>query len=193
MIPDASTHRWTNASLADAGSMVCYGALKAFLHRLLPGEAQDALHNTLLKALPGLVSSMPAIELWKLSRMIRADGDLAQLFATADPDAVVAGIRTVPAFAPFARAFDAYLRDWGFRCSAELMLTAPSFQENPSALISILKSYAECDGESPEALLARQQAERLADTKRVLRRVGWPRSLALRVLLGWTQRSIRLR
>ena len=161
-------HRWKNASLADAGSMVCYGALKALLRRLLPGEEQDALHNTLLKALPGLVSSMPAIELWKLSRLICADADLAALFATAEPDAVVSAIRTTPAFAPFARAFDAYLDDWGFRCSAELMLTSPSFQENPAALVSILKSYAERDGESPEALLARQQAERLADTARVL-------------------------
>ena len=186
-------HRWKNASLADAGSMVCYAGLKAFLRRVLPGEAQDALHNTLLKALPGLVSSMPAIELWKLSRMIRADADLAALFATAEPDAVVAGVRTTPAFAPFARAFDTYLNDWGFRCSAELMLTAPSFQENPAALVSILKSYAECDGESPEALLARQQAERVAETGRVLRAGRLGPGDPLRVLLRWTQRSIQLR
>ena len=186
-------HRWKNASLADAGSMVCYAGLKALLRRLLPGEAQDALHNTLLKALPGLVSSRPAIELWTLSRMIRADAELAALFATAGSDAVVAGVRTRPAFAPFARAFDSYLGDWGFRCSAELMLTAPGFQENPAALVSILKSYAECNGESPEALLARQQGERLADTARVLGMVGWPQSIALRALLGWTQRSIQLR
>jgi phosphohistidine swiveling domain-containing protein len=186
-------HRWKNASLADAGSMVCYAGLKALLGRLLPGEAQDALHNNLLKALPGLASSKPAIELWKLSRIIRDDADLAALFATSSPDAVVAGVRATPAFAPFARAFDAYLDDWGFRCSAELMLTTPSFQENPAALVSILQSYAECDGESPDAQLARQQAERVAETKCVLRRVGWARAIPLRVLLRWTQRSIQLR
>ncbi|HEX9366615.1 MAG TPA: PEP/pyruvate-binding domain-containing protein [Vicinamibacterales bacterium] len=186
-------HRWKNASLADAGSMVCYAALKAYLRRLLPGEEQDALHNTLLKALPGLASSRPAIELWKLSRMIRADEDLASLFATADPDAVVSGVRTTASFAPFARAFDTYLSDWGFRCSAELMLTTPSFQEDPAALVSILKSYAERDGESPEALLARQQAGRVAETRRVIGRVGSARAIPLRVLLGWTQRSIQLR
>ena len=190
---DIRRYRWKNASLADAGSMVCYAGLKAFLRRVLPGEAQDALHNSLLKALPGLASSKPAIELWKLSRMIRADADLAALFATAEPDAVVAGIHTTPAFAPFARAFDTYLNDWGFRCSGELMLTTPSFQENPASLVSILKSYAEQDGESPEALLARQQAERVVETARVLRQVGWARAIPLRVLLGWTQRSIQLR
>jgi pyruvate,water dikinase len=190
---DIRRYRWKNASLADAGSMVCYAALKALLGRILPGEAQDALHNTLLKALPGLVSSMPAIELWKLSRMIRADAELAALFATAEPDRVVSDVRTNPAFAPFSRAFTAYLDDWGFRCSAELMLTAPSFQENPAALVSILKSYAECDGESPAELLGRQQAERIADTQRVLKMVGFARAVPLRLLLAWTQRSIQLR
>ncbi len=59
-------HRWKNASLADAGSMVCYAGLKTLLRKVLPEEAQDALHNNLLKALPGLASSKPAIELWKL-------------------------------------------------------------------------------------------------------------------------------
>ena len=190
---DIRRHRWKNASLADAGSMVCYAALKAFLRRVLPGEAQDALHNTLLKALPDLVSSMPAIELWKLSRIIRADAELAALFATAEPDRVVSDVRTNPAFARFSRALTAYLDDWGFRCSAELMLTAPSFQENPEALVSILKSYAECAGESPAELLARQQAERIADTKRVLKMVGFARAVPLRLLLAWTQRSIQLR
>jgi pyruvate,water dikinase len=186
-------YRWKDASLADAGSMVCYAALKALLRRILPGEAQDALHNNLLKALPGLASSMPAIELWKLSRAIRADAGLATLFSTAEPDAVVAEVRTNTTFAAFSRAFDAYLNAWGFRCSAELMLTAPSFQENPAALVSILKAYAECDGESPEDLLARQRAERVAETKRVLGAVGWVRAIPLRILLGWTQRSIQLR
>ena len=186
-------HRWKNASLADAGSMVCYAALKAFLRRVLPGEKQEALHNKLLKALPGLASSMPAIELWKLSRMIRADRELAALFQRATPEATLAELRLNPRFAAFQHALDTYLDDWGFRCSGELMLTAPSFQENAAPLVSILQSYATCNGESPEQLLVCQQAERVDETAHVLRLVGWPRSIALRVLLSWTQRSIQLR
>ena len=190
---DIRRHRWKNASLADAGSMVCYAALKAFLRRTLPGEEQDALHNSLLKALPGLASSMPAIELWKLSRLIREDAALAALFATAEPGAVIAAVKTRTQFAAFSRAFDTYLDDWGFRCSAELMLTTPSFQENPAALVSILRSYAERDGESPSALLARQQAERIEETARAIAQAGPAKGPILRVLLAWTQRSIQLR
>jgi len=186
-------HRWKNASLADAGSMVCYAALKAWLRRVLPGEDQEALHNTLLKALPGLVSSLPAIELWKLSRGIRGDRNLRALFYSNAPHVVLAEVRRNPGFAAFQRALDAYLENWGFRCSSELMLTVPSFQEDASALVPILRSYADHDGESPDQVLTRQRRERVAETKRVLRAVGWQRAAVLRVLLRWTKTSIRLR
>ena len=56
---DIRCHRWKNASLADAASMVCYGALQRLLTRAFPGRDQQALHNSLLKALPDLVSGIP--------------------------------------------------------------------------------------------------------------------------------------
>ena len=163
-------HRWKNASLADAGSMVCYAALKALLRRLLPGEAQDALHNTLLKALPGLASSRPAIELWKLSRLIRADAELAALFATAEPDAVVAGgahqaglcavrprLRHLPERLglPLLRGADA---DGSELPGESRPRSSRSSSPTPSATASRPKDVAG----------ARQQAERVAETARVL-------------------------
>ena len=190
---DIRCHRWKDASLADAGSMVCYAALKAFLNRSFPGEDQEALHNTLLKALPGLVSGRPAIELWRLSRMIRSDARLTVLFESAEPADIIAAIRRVPEFQPFSQAFDRYLADWGFRCSGELMLTVPTFQEDPAALVPLLCAYARSDSESPESQLARQQHERLAETERIVAEIGPVRGLLLRLLLSWTQRAIQLR
>jgi rifampicin phosphotransferase len=173
--------------------MVCYAALEAQLTRALPSADREALHNTLLKALPDLVSSKPALDLWLLSRLIRNDRHLSALFATATPDEVLDAIRTRPEFAWFQRAFDAYLDMWGFRCSAELMLTVPSFQEQPAALIGILRSYAGSTAEPPAARLDRQQADRVAETRRLLRSLSPFRAFAVRVLLAWTQRSIQLR
>jgi pyruvate,water dikinase len=185
--------RWKDASLADAGAMVTYAALKIFLRRTLPSEDQEALHNTLLKALPDLVSGRPAVELWKLSRTIRSDERLARLFASGDVDAIVTAIRRHPEHAEFRRSLDDYLEAWGFRCSAELMLTVPSFQEDVSALVPLLRAYAQCDGESPEQQLARQRRDRIRETRRIVRELGIVRGLVLRVLLRWTQQSIQLR
>ena len=200
---DIRLNRWKNASLADAGSMVCYGALQRLLARAFPQDDQQALHNTLLKALPDLVSSIPPVKLWELSRMIRANEPLHDLIAGSTATQALARIRTDRRFAEFRGAFDAFLEDWGFRCSAELMLTSPSFQEDPAPAIDLLRSYAAMDGESPVDQLARQSAERVRDTQRVLATLRGSRlsrwipfvsqARPVAIVLRATQRCIQLR
>jgi phosphohistidine swiveling domain-containing protein len=196
-------HRWKNASLADAGAMVCYAVLQKLLARAFPERDQQALHNTLLKALPGLVSGMPPLRLWELSRLVRADERLHTLIAEAAPADALRTIRTDPRFSTFASAFDAYVDTWGFRCSAELMLTVPSFQDDPGPLIEFIRAYAALDTESPHDLLRRQQSERIAETARVLTALGGRpvfrtvpflrQSVTAGIVLRWTQSSIQLR
>ena len=193
---DIRYHRWTNASLADAASMVCYGLLQQLLARAFPGHDQHALHNTLLKALPDLVSGIPSLKLWELSTMIREDRDLRVLVEHAAPEVVADEVRTNPQFHAFRRAFDQFLEQWGFRCSSELMLTSPSFQEEPTRVMALLKGYVAIDGESPAELLRRQAAERERETAAVLgmlRRRSVVQWLVTRTILQWTQRSIQLR
>ena len=106
-------------------------------------------------------------------------------------------------FAGFRARFDEYLQRWGFRCSAELMLTAPSFQEQPALLVETIRAYARRDGESPAAALSRQLAEREQETRRILRKLrGRPiarwlpfvsRAAVLRTVLRWTQAAIAYR
>ena len=193
---DIRYHRWKNASLADAAAMVCYAALQRVLARACASRDQQALHNSLLKALPDLVSGKPALELWELSRMIRSDRDLRLLVENEPATAVVEHVRTNPQFHAFRHAFGAFVESWGFRCSSELMLTAPNFQDEPWRVIDILAGYAAMDGESPADLLERQATERRRETRAVLSALA-RRSLiqwfVVRTLLRWTQRSIQLR
>ena len=189
---DIRCHRWTDAALADAASMVCYAALQRVLNRRFPDADQQALHNTLLKALPGLVSSIPPLQLWALSRLVRDDADLTHLFRTSSTPAILSAIESDERFTTFHGALDRFLDDWGFRCSAELMLTIPSFQEDATPVIDLIRTYATVDGESPAALLDRQQAERVRETARVMTALGRHR-VAASIVLRWTQRSILLR
>ena len=196
-------HRWLDASLADAASMICYGALERGLARALPDADRGALHNTLLKALPDLPSSMPALQLWDLSRYVSADRRLAELLDTRPASEALDTIRRDAAFVAFAAALDRFLDDWGFRCSGELMLTVPSFQEDAAPILEIVKAYAAQAGPSPADHLRAQQRDRIAQTERVaailrtrrLRR-GVPvltQWHAMSVLLKWTQGAIVLR
>jgi pyruvate,water dikinase len=195
-------HRWTNASLADAAAMICYAMLRGLVEQASSGEAPKALHNTLLKAIPELVSGEPVQQLWELSRTVRADAALRTLFK-GDAEFVVNQIALKPEFAGFRAGFDDYLQRWGFRCSAELMLTVPSFQEQPARLVETIRAYAHRDHESPAAALSRQLAEREHETRCLLRKLrGRPiaRSLpfishaaVLRTVLRWTQAAIAYR
>jgi len=195
-------HRWTNASLADAAAMVCYAMLRRQVEQVSDGEGSGALHNTLLKAIPQLVSGEPVQHLWELSRAARADPALCALFEC-EAESVVDQLAVNPEFADFQARFEEYLHRWGFRCSAELMLTAPSFQEQPELLVETIRAYARLNGESPASMLSRQLAEREHETRRLLRKLrGRPisrwlpfvsRAAALRTVLRWTQSAIAYR
>jgi pyruvate,water dikinase len=200
---DIRCNRWNGAALADAGAMVCYGVLQRFLGRAFPGRDQQALHHSLLKALPNLVSGIPALKLWDLSRMARADKDLRALFDRGSAADVLDEVRANPAFCTFRNALDDFLENWGFRCSAELMLTVPSFQEDAAPLVDLLKAYVAMEGESPAGILARQERERIRETRAALAALrGRPvsaflpfvrQSFVVGTVLSWTQRSIQLR
>src|SRR5262249_47332356 len=146
---DIRCHRWLPASLADAASMIGYGLLKRFLGREFPDEDSATLHNNLLKGLRDLVSAEPVAKLWHLSRLVRADPSLHQLFAGTTSAECLQRVRADGRFASFRSEFEAFLEAWGFRRSGELMLTVPSFQEDPAGLLDVLRAYVLLEGDSP--------------------------------------------
>lgn len=203
---DIRQHRWTDAGLADAASMICYGLLNSLLGSTFPGEQHRALPNSLLKGVTGLVSSEPVFELWSLSRKVLEDAELERLFTGQPADAILEALHAPDSGEPltaFSQDFDRYLETWGFRCSGELMLTVPSFQENPAGLIDILKTYLQVTGESPLEVLQRQKTVRQEQTRDALagiaenpaygplQRLG--RSVLLKRFLAWTQGAIGMR
>jgi rifampicin phosphotransferase len=200
---DIRRHKWNDAALADAASMVCYGLLERLLAATCSDAGDRSVHNSLLKALPDLVSSRPAIELWRLAESARNDDPLRQLFERLPAADLLETVRREDRFVEFRRAFDAYVERWGFRRSGELMLTIPSFDENAVPLFDLLKTYVGAAAAPPEMVLARQAHERVEATARIAEDVRrraplpWLPGLAQRLLflllLRATQRSICLR
>lgn len=193
---------WIDASLADAASMLCYGALAGLLRRAYAGNERDELQTSLLKAIPGVVSGEPVLALWELSRIVRADRELHVLVEHQAPRRVLETIASEKRFARFHEGLTRYLDSWGFRCSEELMLDSPSFQEDPAPVIDMLRAYARVEGPSPAESMRRQAAERELETARVLeelrgrvvsRRVPLGYAMVLSALLPRTHAAIRYR
>jgi phosphohistidine swiveling domain-containing protein len=199
---DIRFRRWTHASMADAAAMVCYGALQQLLRHEFPAPEQAALHNTLLKGLSDLASSAPIDALWTLSRQVRQHPELRALFSELPGHELARRLRD-GAFPEFQRALEDFLERFGFRGSGELMLTLPSFQEDPSGLLDILKGYVGLEGASPAERLRTQTAEREAitasirDELRQRRLVSFlpftDRAWLFEHLLTWTQKAVGFR
>ncbi|MBK5297960.1 MAG: hypothetical protein JJE40_12450 [Vicinamibacteria bacterium] len=191
---DIRFQRWSNAALCDAAAMVTYSLLQWVLER---NGFTESTHTRLLRALPGVPSSQPPLELWALSRLARDVEPLHRLFlAEAGADAIVACIDDDPRCAEVRRAYQRYLSQWGFRSSRELMLTVPAFDEQPEPLIDLLRQYVTAEGDAPELAIARQAEERQRETRQVVwtlaRRVPLQAAAAW-LLIRWTQRAVAYR
>src|SRR5262249_7691239 len=55
---DIRCNRWLDASLADAASMICYGALERLLKNAYQNDGASE-HTALLKAIPDVISGEP--------------------------------------------------------------------------------------------------------------------------------------
>ena len=187
---DIRCHRWLGASVADAAAMISYGALE----RLLRGAGLgDSVHTSLLKAIPDVVSGEPVLRLWDLAQSVRRDSALSEVFSSADSAGVLSAIRGDGRFAAFRADFDGYLDEWGFRCSEELMLTSPSFQEDPKPLIELLRAYLGAGSTSPRDTLRAQASAREDETRRIVASLSPPRAVLLQILLPRVHAAIRCR
>lgn len=189
------TQRWLGGTLADSACMVCCGALEAFLGRFFD-EPGDVLLHGLLRGLPGIVSSEPPRHLWRLSRQIRASDDLMVLFDQETShilDELGWDGETLTSAHPFAAAMQTFLDDWGFRCTGELMMTTTSFQEQPDAVIDMLRSYKDMPDAGPHEVIEQQAALRLEQTAELSARLSPFTRRIFATLLSATGASLSLR
>lgn len=195
--------RWTDAALADAASMISYGLARRFMAAEFTADGEQAIVNRLLTGLCNIVSGVPTERLWELSRLVRRDVRLKRMLDERPSDEVWRRILLDDTHEPVRNALRVFLETWGFRCSGELMLTQPSYQENPPALLDMLRAFIHQDGDSPRELLRKQDLQRQRETARVMsvlsqravsRFLPWPRKdwIANR-LIRWTQHSVACR
>jgi hypothetical protein len=194
--------KWLDASLADAASMMCYAALERLLrHSKRTGsDTSDAIHTSLLKAIPDVISGEPVHQLWALSRLIRDDRLLNALFELNDASVVLTTIASTPRFAAFRSALPAVPRSVGLSVLGGVDAHEPELQENPAAVIDMCAptraSMAPPDDIQDAGSGARRRQRVLAELagRSVWRRMPVPTYAQLvRVLLPWTHAAIRFR
>ncbi|MEP6660028.1 MAG: PEP-utilizing enzyme [Acidimicrobiales bacterium] len=152
------------------------GIGRSMLERLVADSGADGVVNRLTAGLGTIESAEPALELWKLSRLVVADVDLTQIF-NEGIDGLDSRLRAAQPRArvgSFLDGFDLFRARHGSRGPDEWELASPTWGSDPAiglAMIDRLRHSPE--DRDPVAVGARLARERETLTREV--RAGLPR------------------
>ncbi|MFM6935330.1 MAG: PEP/pyruvate-binding domain-containing protein [Flavobacteriales bacterium] len=165
---DLRFHQWYHASLADFFAMIHYKLLGKLTHQFF-GTESVGVHNTLIQAIPGLISSEPLNDIWNLSQQIEGIEGGKSYFLENESSTVWKEIHHDSKWTDVKESIDQYLQNWGFRCSGELMFFKKNYIEEPEKFIELLQSYMRNDAVNPYVVIAKKDLER----KKAMRSFVW--------------------
>lgn len=152
-------HSWYRASLADFFAMAYHGTLEKFCKKYYMEEA-SGINNKLIQAIPEIISSKPIIDMYKIKSAIRSKKEVYEKFKSHNSIDFYNWMKSENLASNVNQLIEKYLKNWGFRCSGELMLTAKNYCEDPVAFISLLQQYDALPDVDPEQLIAVKLKER---------------------------------
>ena len=104
-------HHWYRASLADFFAMIYHGLLGKVC-KTYDEESAEETRNVLIQAIPGLISSKPISETWKIAQMIHSSKEAKVLFESESSEDIYTTIQTKPEFSDLKTTIDTYLTNW---------------------------------------------------------------------------------
>lgn len=162
-------HSWYHASLADFFAMSFHGFLGKITKQYFGPEA-SGIQNQLIQAIPNLISSEPVLQMHDLVIQIQAVPQLSTLFMNSEADVVWQAIQSSKHHS-FFEDIQNYLRNWGFRCSGELMLTSKNYIESPEVFIALLQQMVRGNQTSPREKMKAKHMESLEVKRKVILKI----------------------
>ncbi len=175
---DLRFYQWYHASLADLFSMIHYKLLGSFTKSIY-GKTHVGVHNSLIQAIPNLISNKPLHDSWKMVNEIKKIPDGEDIFIKNDPDYLLTLISISPEWENVQSLIGKYLSKWGFRCSGELMFDTKNYIESPQKFIELLQSYLKCGQEDPAVTINRMDKTRRKVLKDSIKKIFLKRHVLL--------------
>ncbi len=176
--------QWRAPIINDLFVMVNYGVLKKLCASWC-GDTSGSLQNDLICGEGGIRSTEPTFRLMDIARDVRAQPELAAVFATSPIDDIGRITRDEPRFASFHAAFAKYLDEYGFRCMNELKLEEPTLRDRPEFAYQVIRNYVTSQGGAdPSTITSREAGIRSSAESRAntLLTLWWRRRVFRRVL-----------
>lgn len=150
-------HSWYRASLADFFAMIYHGLLGKFTKKYY-GNDFAGIHNQLIQAIPGLISTRPVVAMHQILSELKIDKNLYEVFCKKSAAEFWVHL-SHSSHASVQNLIKSYLLNYGFRCSGELMLTEDTYLDRPELFIALLQNYNQLAQDDPQKLIQEKQAE----------------------------------
>jgi len=172
-----------------SGYLASIVAMRELLRRVLPSES-ERLERELLAGFADLDSAAPGIALVHIAEIARREPAAREVIMGTEPLRLTVG--DLPA-GPTRRAFESFLKAYGFRCPREAELSTPRWREAPGTLFAAMRAYLQQSDDRPIGRVERQLRLRAEAEDNLERRLPPVARSGARHLLARTQRFARLR
>ena len=180
---------------ASTFAVTTFGILRELVKRRA-GDADGSLAAELVTGLGTLPSADPAFGLYELATLLRGDEPRLSAFRAAADDAaalVVLRDRASAGGSGFPEAFERFLSQHGHRAVCEAEPRKPSWREDPTQVVAMLRNYLDPRVEDPKAMRERRRTAQAAATARVRSELGFLGRFVFDRLVEATRRFVGLR
>lgn len=129
---------WDAPIANDFATMFFHGVLRK-LAAIWVSDTKGTLHNDLLSAEHGMISTEPAERVRRMAGIAATSTSLVEVLCNGNLLAIRHEMRLHP---QFSSEFDSYLERFGDRCMEELKLESPSLFDDPLPLLRSIGQYA---------------------------------------------------
>jgi len=164
----------TNHILNSQLAPVYYGTLRKLARNWL-GDETGSFSARLVTGLATMESAKPTFGIYRLYRFVADSPRLTELFRESKPQELLSRLENSHGgeTKEFNQRLDAFLNQYGYRAVAEAEMRAPSWDEDPSYVLSMIQNYLRAGRvESPEEIEARQREDREAATREAHAHLG---------------------
>jgi pyruvate,water dikinase len=172
-----------------SGYLASVVAMRELLRRALPAES-DRHERELLAGFADLESAAPGIALVHIAEIARQEPGARAVILGRDP--LTLAVDDLPA-GPTRRAFESFLKAYGFRCPREAELSTPRWRESPGTLFAAMRAHLQQSDDRPIGRVERQLRLRAEAEDALAARLPPVARSGARHLLARTQRFARLR
>ncbi|MGD9893640.1 MAG: PEP-utilizing enzyme [Dehalococcoidia bacterium] len=169
--------------------------LNKLLDEAIPGH-DPGLVIALTSALRNVESARPAKGAWDVAKLVARRGPLADDVRRMTPNAIAAALKEPKdaGWRAFARAFDEFIAEFGFRGQREVDPSAADWEEEPAFALSTIKAYLDAPKQRDPHRLEEQSARaREAIEAQVAPLIPRHRRTEYRELLAGAQKFTRMR